>query len=141
MKHVRYSAPMLLILLLAAIPLIVQCTTSSQTSARFSAVEKDPLIGSWVQPAPGSEGKVMQGFTLYPDGTAKSINMATLQYKKWKRVGKDKLVLTAESIGIHTRSTDDETYIIKHLDDKKLVLSVPNSDNRKDTWETVYYRE
>ncbi|RLA93592.1 MAG: hypothetical protein DRG83_20745 [Deltaproteobacteria bacterium] len=82
MKHVRYSAPMLLILLLAAIPLIVQCTTSSQTSARFSAVEKDPLIGSWVQPAPGSDG--------------------------------------------------DETYIIKHLDDKKLVLSIP-AEGTKDS--------
>ena len=141
MKHVRYSAPMLLILLLAAIPLIVQCTTSSQTSARFSAVEKDPLIGSWVQPAPGSDGKVVQGFTLYPDGTAKSINMATLLYKKWKRVGKDKLVLTAESIGIHTRSTDDEIYIIKHLDDKKLVLSIPAEGTKDSSWDTVYYRK
>ncbi len=91
MKHVRYSAPMLLIMLVAAIPLIVQRTSNGQTLLLSTAVEKDPLIGSWVQPAPGSDG--------------------------------------------------DETYIIKHLDDKKLVLSIPAEGTKDSSWDTVYYRK
>lgn len=44
------------------------------------------IEGAWVEPVPGMEN-MQQGFVLEPDGTASSINMATLQYESWKKRG------------------------------------------------------
>ncbi len=71
---------------------------------------KNPLTGSWVQPNPINE-KEVQGFTLKNDGTASSINMATLVYKKWW-TEKDKLILVIESIGNGSSSIDTTQYDI-----------------------------
>lgn len=60
--------------------------------------QKIYLLGSWVEPIPGNE-KEFQGFTLNSDGTAKSINMATLQYQKW-RFKDGQLILTAKVLEI-----------------------------------------
>lgn len=54
------------------------------------------FIGSWVQPIPGMDGE--QGFVLNADGTASSINMATLLYKSWKYEN-GMLLLLGESLG------------------------------------------
>lgn len=54
------------------------------------------FLGSWVQPIPGMEGE--QGFTLNADGTASSINMATLLYQSWK-YDNGNLLLLGESLG------------------------------------------
>jgi hypothetical protein len=43
-------------------------------------------IGSWLEPVPGQPGEV-QGFTLHGDGTAESINTATLQHAHWRLEG------------------------------------------------------
>ena len=55
-------------------------------------------MGTWTEPIPGQEGR--QGIELKSDGTAKSVNMATLDYKTWK-VEDEKLILTGTSIGNH----------------------------------------
>ena len=54
-------------------------------------------IGIWLEPVPGQPGEV-QGFTLHGDGTAESINTATLQHEYWRLEG-DTLVLTGKSVG------------------------------------------
>lgn len=54
------------------------------------------FLGAWVQPIPGMEGE--QGFVLNGDGTASSINMATLLYKSWKYEN-GMLLLSGESLG------------------------------------------
>ena len=73
------------------------------------------LTGSWIQPNPIND-KEVQGFTLKNDGTAESINMATLVYKKWWAEN-GKLNLVAESIGSGSSSTDTTQYeIIKNTD-------------------------
>ena len=57
------------------------------------------IEGSWVEPVPGMPG-MQQGFVLDGDGSASSINMATLKYEAWKKVG-NRLLLSGTSIGNH----------------------------------------
>lgn len=53
--------------------------------------------GSWTSPIDGMD--IFQaGFTLNADGSAKSINMATLLYRSWKKKG-SQLYVTGESLG------------------------------------------
>ncbi len=84
-----------------------------QENDRTQLTLKEQLIGSWVEPIPGMENEV-QGFTLNADGTASSVNMATLVYMKW-RLENEKLILTAKSIGNRTTSIDDEEYTIDSI--------------------------
>ncbi len=71
------------------------------------------LVGSWVRPNPIND-KEVEGFTMKSDGSAESINMATLLYKKWWEEN-GKLILVAESIGNGSSSIDTITYdIIKN---------------------------
>jgi hypothetical protein len=84
--------------------------TNTEDSVSKTENNTNPLIGSWVQPNPINE-KEVQGFTLKNDGTAASINMATLVYKKWW-TEKDKLILVIESIGNGSSSIDTTQYDI-----------------------------
>lgn len=74
------------------------------------------IEGAWVEPVPGMEN-MQQGFVLEPDGTASSINMATLQYESWKKEG-DVLILAGKSIGNHQTIAFSDTLVIKDLSDK-----------------------
>ncbi len=74
------------------------------------------LIGSWLD-----QSKSKLHFSLFQDGTARSDNMATLLYQKWRLDG-TKLVLTAKSVGNGNSSTDEETYEIKTLTEDKMIL-------------------
>ncbi|WP_282126687.1 lipocalin family protein [Marinifilum flexuosum] len=79
-------------------------------------VNKQLLIGSWLDT---SESQLH--FSLLEDGTARSDNMATLLYQKWRIEG-NKLILTVKSIGNGSSSIDEESYEIKTLTEEKLVL-------------------
>lgn len=81
-----------------------------------STIEKELLVGSWIDCSPA-----VLHFTLFEDGTARSDNMKTLLYKKW-RVKGSQIVFTIESIGNKTSSVDDETYNIEKLTKDSLVL-------------------
>ena len=78
------------------------------------------LVGSWVEPNPINE-KEMQGIKINSDGTAESINMATLLYKKWWKDA-DKLFLVSESIGNGSSSIDTTKYEIVKLNEKEIEL-------------------
>lgn len=67
---------------------MASCTNSAPLS----------LEGTWTQPIPGQPDS-RQGFTLYADGSAESVNMATLKYKGWSQPAHDVLVLDGMSIG------------------------------------------
>lgn len=82
---------------------------------------KASLEGAWVEPNPIAPDQV-QGIQIDADGTASSINMATLRYKSWKMEG-DSLALTLESEGSGDPFTMTLTYGIKKLDKDSLVLS------------------
>lgn len=79
-------------------------------------VNKQLLIGSWLDT---SESQLH--FSLLEDGTARSDNMATLLYQKWRIEG-SKLILTVKSIGNGSSSIDEESYEVKTLTEEKLVL-------------------
>ncbi len=74
------------------------------------------MIGSWLD-----SSKAALHFSMFEDGTARSDNMSTLLYEKWRLEG-NKLILTAKSIGNKNSSVDDEVYEIKKLTDKKMIL-------------------
>lgn len=60
-------------------------------------VDPKSIIGSWEEPIPGQTGRY-QGYRLNKDGSASSINMATLEVNRWTIKG-DILTLYGDSIG------------------------------------------
>ena len=97
-----------------------QETKHVEVTISKTEVKTNLLIGSWVEPNPINE-KEMQGIKINTDGTAESINMATLLYKKWWKDA-DKLFLVSESIGNGSSSIDTTKYEIVKLNEKEIEL-------------------
>lgn len=100
-------------------------TTQTEQAEQEEAISEaetssDLLVGKWVEPNPISEDDV-QGFELLEDGSAKSINMATLLYKGWS-ASDNQVTLIFESVGNQVSQTDTVTYEIIELDESKLVI-------------------
>lgn len=114
------------ILLLIGLITIVACKQTVATDKKsfkkefaekpVTTIDEKLLIGSWLDQ---SESKLH--FSLLQNGTARSDNMTTLLYQKWRLDG-TKLTLTVESIGNGNSSTGEETYEIKTLTKEKLIL-------------------
>lgn len=79
------------------------------------------IQGTWVEPNPIAP-KEMQGFTLNQDGTASSINMATLLIKKWNLDNKT-LTLQYESIGNKQTIIGKDTLNVVKINADSLVLA------------------
>ena len=113
-------------LLLIGLITLVACKQSTNTDEKSSkkehvekfasAINEKQLIGSWLDQ---SESKLH--FSLLQDGTARSDNMATLLYQKWRLDG-TKLILTVKSIGNGNSSINEETYEIKTLTEEKMII-------------------
>lgn len=71
------------------------------------------LTGEWIEPIPGMPGQ-FQGISLKEKGIAESINMATLQYENWDRIG-GLLFLKGKSIGNGQTIDFTDTLLIKGL--------------------------
>lgn len=82
------------------------------------------LAGRWLQPVPGMPG-AEQGFELLPDGSARSLSMASLVYERWSSDGRT-LVLTGKSIGNRQTIPFEERLLIVKLTDEE--LRVRNGD-------------
>jgi hypothetical protein len=80
-------------------------------------IDSKLLIGSWFD----TDNAALH-FTMFGDGTAKSDNMATLLYQKW-RVKGDSLFLTSKSIGNHTSSTGVDNLKIIKLNKEILIVT------------------
>lgn len=78
------------------------------------------IEGSWVEPVPGISN-LKQGFTLEANGSASSINMATLKYEKWKKEG-NLLLLSGISIGNHQSISFTDTLTVEQLTQDSLIL-------------------
>ena len=76
--------------------------------------------GSWTESIPGMPD-MQQGFTLEADGSASSINMATLKYESWKKEG-NLLLLSGVSIGNHQSFSFTDTLTIENLTQDSLIL-------------------
>ena len=78
------------------------------------------LAGEWIQPVPGMP-QMTQGFTLKEDGSASSVNMATLKYESWKEEN-GKLILSGKSIGNHQTLDFTDTFAIEKLTEDSLII-------------------
>jgi hypothetical protein len=79
------------------------------------------IQGSWSEPNP-INSKEVQGFTLNQNGTARSINMATLVMKSWSLENRT-LLLQYQSIGNNQTIEGTDTLNIVKLNADSLVLS------------------
>jgi hypothetical protein len=120
----------ILFLLLTGFTIISCNQTAKQEPAKTASTETKTkedtklLLGSWTQPNPIND-KEVQGFVLKQDGSAASINMATMVYKKWW-TAKGKLFLVAESIGNGSSSIDTTQYEV--LSNTATVLQLKYGD-------------
>jgi len=89
------------------------------------------MYGTWLQPNPINE-KEVQGFKLNKDGSAESINMATLIYRNWW-INDQHLYLVRESKGNKQTITDTIVFPVLHVTDQELIL--------KDRDRTVNYKK
>lgn len=78
------------------------------------------ISGTWVQPVPNMP-TMTQGFILNPDGTAESVNMATLQYETWTLNGNE-LTMTGRSIGNGQTIEFTQDYEIEKLTSDTLII-------------------
>ena len=114
---------------IAALVVVAALSISSCTQK-----ETTPEIqGTWVQPIPGMTEQV-QGFTLYSDGSAESVNMATLQYTQWSLPEPETLILYGQSIGNGQTIEFCDTLAIALLSYDSLVLHRGELD-------LTYYRQ
>lgn len=88
----------------------------------LSACGEPDITGRWIEPLPTiADGAPVQGIILNADGTAESINMATLKYETWSRDG-DIITLTGTSIGNGQTIKFSDRYYIKELSRSTLYL-------------------
>ncbi len=80
------------------------------------------ISGTWLEPNP-IDLSDSQGVILKEDGSAESVGMATLLFKKWELSDDNKLLLTYESIGNRQTLKGVDTMQMEKLDADSLVLS------------------
>lgn len=108
----------------------VTCTNENINGVQFLKAEELTITvhspyyyiqGTWVEPNPINP-KEMQGFTLNQDGTASSVNMATLLIKRWNMNNRI-LTLQYESIGNRQTITGTDTLNVIKINADSLVLA------------------
>ena len=111
----------------------ITITKDTTTVVKENSFSKDDLVGDWI-----IDDEYKAGFRLKADGTAESINMATLPYSKWD-LNQNLLQLHGLSIGNGNGKGDsiiDSLYILS-LTDKELKVRMGS----KDTPETIYVKK
>ena len=101
-------------------PIYIPPEVNRELEAPLVKAAMAPFVSTWLEPIPGQFQKE-QGFKLFADGTAQSVNMATLIYQGW-RVRDGRLILWGKSIGNGGTSSFDETWDVVMVSKKKLVL-------------------
>lgn len=107
-----------------AIKVIFKSVCGLMTAVAFTACSGGNIEGQWVESVPGMENQ-LQGIDLKEGGNASSINMATLQYKKWEKKG-NTLILYGKSIGNHETISFSDTLSIEKLTNDELTLKKGN---------------
>ena len=122
----------MLLALPAAALVLAGCAGSPATPEEAVAIEKKAMsegidrqmmplyVTTWLEPVPAQFGR-QQGFILDEDGSAESVNMATLEYESWQ-VADRKLTLRGKSIGNGGTFPFEEVWNVVMVSKKKLVL-------------------
>lgn len=79
------------------------------------------IYGTWIEEI-DDPNEISQGFVLFPDGQASSVNTNFLKYLTWHRYG-DLLVLIGKSVWGHQTIEFSETFKIKKLKQDLMILS------------------
>ena len=98
---------------------VLVCGSVCGRNSCTSGPSADKLVGVWLEPIPGMDG--FQGMALSADGTARSVNMATLEYDRWQLFGRQ-LVLAGKSIGNGQTLEFADTLDIVRVDADSLIL-------------------
>ena len=85
----------------------------------FPKIKREELCGIWIQPVPGSH--IVQGVELKLDGSARSVNMATLRYDSWQ-LASGSIILHGLSIGNGVSGDFSDTLEILKLTPDSLIL-------------------
>ncbi len=88
--------------------------------AALACSENESLVGKWVQAVPGMP-RAEQGFVLEADGSAESVNMASMVYETWKEQD-GRLILSGKSIGNHQTFGFSDTLVIERHTRDSLIL-------------------
>lgn len=122
----------MLLALPATALVLAGCAGSPATLEEAAAIEKKAMsegidrqmmplfVNTWFEPVPAQFGR-QQGFILDEDGSAESVNMATLEYESWQ-VADRKLTLRGRSIGNGGTFPFEEVWNVVMVSKKKLVL-------------------
>ncbi|UCA61813.1 lipocalin family protein [Chryseobacterium rhizoplanae] len=109
--------------------ILSSCNPSSQNKGTDAStdqtINRGNLLGKWLQPIPGMENE-KQGFELFDNGIAASLNIHTLQYDKWT-VAKDTLFMWYHTEGVKQVSSGIDTLLIQKLDSSNLIIGSPNA--------------
>ena len=105
--------------------LVMGCTGGLHTPKKQQQQSQLPwdrslFYGEWTQPIVG-RAEAYHGFLLHEDGTATSINRATLKYQTWSLAG-DQLILTLKSIGNRQPLAATKVYTLVHATADSLLL-------------------
>ena len=106
-------------LLVAAIPATLCIAAAVSLTSCSPKSQKEELCGIWVQPIPSSH--IVQGVELKADGSARSVNMATLRYDRWE-LEKESIILHGLSIGNGVSGEFSDTLSIVKLTPDSLIL-------------------
>ena len=85
----------------------------------FPEIKREELCGIWIQPVPDSH--IVQGVELKLDGSARSVNMATLRYDSWQ-LASGSIILHGLSIGNGVSGEFSDTLEILKLTPDSLIL-------------------
>ncbi|MEG1916547.1 MAG: lipocalin family protein [Muribaculaceae bacterium] len=117
-----------LLLMAIAIVGLTACGNSNKSNTATSCADSTAtvcdstiVVGSWVKPIDGMEGT--EGFKLNADGSAESINSATLVYKSWSQKNDSTITFICESVGNGQTFSDTATWSIKKLDADSLIIN------------------
>lgn len=80
------------------------------------------IQGTWTEANP-INAQERQGFVLNQDGSAVSVNMATLQFKNWNLTQTNELIMQSESIGNKQTIVGNDTMNVVKLNADSLVLA------------------
>jgi hypothetical protein len=105
---------------------VVEKTDQSEILKATSLVVKTHspyyyIAGTWVEPNPINASEV-QGFNLNEDGTASSVNMATLIFENWN-LSNSTLMLKSKSLGSGPALESTDTLHVVRLDADSLILA------------------
>lgn len=125
MKYILIAAVLVLSFGCSRQPDNADKTDKNQNQKLEQTANASSLIGEWLKPIEGQPDKT-DGVKLNKDGSASSVNSATLIYNSWES-GNGTLTLIGISVGNGVNIPFASTYQIEKLTSDEMVLKLGES--------------